>query len=104
MGQEQDVNDLMKARDELTQERDKLLNDITQCRRDLDDSSFKQNDLERKNQECNEQLLMLNEKIAQAKTENMKEAKKRVRTSEEIQFDEKFLFLFFSSRNKSNSN
>ncbi|CAF4231681.1 unnamed protein product, partial [Rotaria magnacalcarata] len=39
MGQEQDVNDLMKARDELSQERDKLLNDITQLRRDLDESA-----------------------------------------------------------------
>ena len=79
MGQEQDVNDLMKARDDLTQERDKLLNDITQLRRDLDDGSFKQSDLERQIQESNEQIVGLQEKITQAKTENMKEAKKRVR-------------------------
>lgn len=79
MGQEQDVNDLMKVRDELSQERDKLLNDITQLRRDLDDSSFKQSDLERQIQESNEQIAALQEKITLAKTENMKEAKKRVR-------------------------
>ncbi|CAF5137398.1 unnamed protein product, partial [Rotaria sp. Silwood1] len=77
VGQEQDVNDLMKVRDELTQERDKLLNDITQLRRDLDDNSFKQNDLEKQIHEANEQILALQEKITQAKTENMKEAKKR---------------------------
>jgi uncharacterized coiled-coil DUF342 family protein len=77
-GQEQDVNDLMKARDELTQERDKLLNDITQLRRDLDDSSLKQSDLEKHIQEANEQIVGLQEKITQSKTENMKEAKKRV--------------------------
>jgi uncharacterized coiled-coil DUF342 family protein len=77
-GQEQDVNDLMKARDELTQERDKLLNDITQLRRDLDDSSIKQSDLEKHIQEGNEQIVGLQEKITQSKTENMKEAKKRV--------------------------
>ncbi|CAF4309713.1 unnamed protein product, partial [Rotaria sp. Silwood2] len=77
MGQEQDVNDLMKVRDELTQERDKLLNDITQLRRDLDESSFKQNDLEKQIHEANEQILTLQEKITQSKTENMKEAKKR---------------------------
>ena len=79
MGQEQDVNDLMKMRDELSQERDKLLNDITQLRRDLDDSAFKQSDLERQIQESNEQIAALQEKITLAKTENMKEAKKRVR-------------------------
>lgn len=79
MGQEQDVNDLMKARDDLTQERDKLLNEITQLRRDLDDGSFKQSDLERQIQDSNEQIVGLQEKITQAKTENMKEAKKRVR-------------------------
>jgi peptidoglycan hydrolase CwlO-like protein len=77
-GQEQDVNDLMKVRDELTQERDKLLNDITQLRRDLDDSSIKQSDLEKHIQEGNEQIVGLQEKITQSKTENMKEAKKRV--------------------------
>jgi uncharacterized protein YoxC len=78
MGQEQDVNDLMKVRDDLTQERNKLLNDVTQLRRDLDDSSLKQNDLERQINESNQQILSLQEKITQGKSENMKEAKKRV--------------------------
>ena len=78
-GQEQDVNDLVKMRDDLTQERDKLLNDVTQLRRDLDDSAFRQNDLEKQIHESNEQIVALQEKIANTKTENMKEAKKRVR-------------------------
>lgn len=78
MGQEQDVNDLMKIRDDLSQERDRLLNDITQLRRDLDDSAFKQSDLERQIHESNEQMAALQEKIILSKTENMKEAKKRV--------------------------
>jgi hypothetical protein len=77
-GQEQEANDLMKIRDNLTQERDRLLNDVTQLRRDLDESSFKQTDLERRIQDSNEQVLSLQEKITQTKTENMKEAKKRV--------------------------
>ncbi len=68
----------MKMRDDLTQERDKLLNDITQLRRDLDESSLKQNDLERQIREGNEQVISLQDKITQAKSENMKEAKKRV--------------------------
>jgi uncharacterized coiled-coil DUF342 family protein len=72
------MNDLMKIRDELTQERDKLLNEITRLRRDADEGSLKQNDLERQIREGNEQVVSLQEKITQAKNENMKESKKRV--------------------------
>jgi len=68
----------MKIRDNLTQERDRLLNDVTQLRRDLDENLFKQTDLEKLIQESNEQVHSLQEKITQTKTENMKEAKKRV--------------------------
>ena len=85
MGQEQEANDLMKIRDELTQERDRLLNDVTQLRRDLDEGSFRQSDLEKQIQDSNGQINSLQEKITQIKTENMKDAKKRV------------CFFFFSS-------
>jgi len=78
MGQEQEANDLLKIRDELTQERDKLLNDIAQLRRDVDEGSLKQSDLERQIQESNEQIVGLQEKIMQIKTENIRESKKRV--------------------------
>lgn len=88
-GQEHDLNDLIKIRDELTHERDKLLNDITFLRRDLDENSFKQSDLERHIHDANEQILTLQEKITQAKSENMKEAKRRVR----------FLFIFSNEVN-----
>ncbi|CAF2094448.1 unnamed protein product [Rotaria magnacalcarata] len=93
MGQEQDVNDLMKARDELSQERDKLLNDITQLRRDLDESAFKQSDLERKIHDFNEQILSLQEKITQSKTENIKEAKRREQIELELKTSKQSLEL-----------
>lgn len=76
----------MKIRDDLTQERDKLLNDVTQLRRDLDESAFKHNDLERQIQDLNGQITNFQEKITQARNENMKEAKKRVRCRELISF------------------
>jgi peptidoglycan hydrolase CwlO-like protein len=101
MGQEQETNDLMKIRDDLTQERDRLLNDVTQLRRELDESSFKQNDLEKQIQESNEQILGLQEKITQAKTENMREAKKRVRC---FFLNLIIKFIFFLFRNKLNLN
>lgn len=92
MGQEQEANDLMKIRDSLTQERDKLLNDVAQIRRDLDENIFKQTDLERLLQESSEQNSGLQEKITQMKTENMKEAKKRVRIFESPKME-----IFFCS-------
>jgi chromosome segregation ATPase len=92
----------MKIRDNLIQERDRLLNDVTQLRRDLDESSLKQNDLERQIREGNEQIINLQEKITQAKSENMKEAKKRVCL---FIINIYYLFvLFFFFRNKLNLN
>lgn len=79
MGQEQEASDLMKIRDDLTQERDRLLNDVTQLRRDIDENAFKQTDLERQIQELNEQITGLQEKINQSRNENIKDAKKRVK-------------------------
>lgn len=78
VGQEQDVNDLMNARADLIQERDKLLNDVTQLRFDLDSNFARQTELEKRIQESNEQILGLQEKINQMKNENTKESKKRV--------------------------
>ncbi|CAF4331599.1 unnamed protein product, partial [Adineta steineri] len=93
VGQEQDVNDLMNVRAELTQERDKLLNDITQLRRDLDNSAFKQNDLEKQIQESNEQIASLQEKITQTKNDNAKEAKKREQLELELKTSKQNLDL-----------
>jgi uncharacterized protein YoxC len=101
VGQEQEASDLMKIRDDLTRERDKLLNDITTLRRDIDESSFRQSDLERQIQESNEQIHNLQEKITQAKTENMKEAKRRVCF---FLFNDQIILFLFVFRNKLNLN
>ncbi len=52
-GQEQNVNDLMKARDELIGERDKLLDELVKLRASLEDSQGKHADLEKKFDEAN---------------------------------------------------
>lgn len=96
--QEKDVNDLTKVRDELIGERDQLLTDITQIRRDLDDNSMKQNDLERQIREGNDQVANLQEKINNARMENLRETKRRVSNH---QFSSSHLNSF---RNKFNRN
>lgn len=98
--QEKDVNDLTKIRDELIGERDQLLTDITQTRRDLDDNALKQTDLERQIREGNDQVANLQEKINNARTDNLRETKRRVSHSSSLPFLSSSEFL----RNKFNRN
>ena len=53
VGQEQNVNELMKNRDELIVERDKLLDELVKLRSTLEDSQIKHVDLEKKFDEAN---------------------------------------------------
>ena len=55
-GQEQNVNELMKARDELIGERDKLLDELVKLRASLEDSQSKHSDLEKKFDEANNSI------------------------------------------------
>ena len=103
VNQEKDVNDLTKIRDELSEERDQLLTDITQIRRDLDDNSMKQTDVERQIREGNDQVANLQEKINNARAENLKETRKRVDHFLSLSFSSLLIFRS-SSRNKFNRN
>jgi chromosome segregation ATPase len=53
VGQEQNVTDLIKIRDELITERDKLLDELVKLRGQLEDSQTKETDLEKKFEEAN---------------------------------------------------
>lgn len=53
VGQEQNVNELIRVRDELIVERDKLLDELVKLRTQLDDSQTKESDLEKKFEEAN---------------------------------------------------
>ena len=55
-GQENNVNELMKSKDELTAERDKLLDELIKNRSLLDESQAKEVDLEKKIEEANNQV------------------------------------------------
>lgn len=56
LSQEQNVNELIKTRDELVVERDKLLDELVKLRSTLEDSQMKQSDLEKKFEEANNMI------------------------------------------------
>jgi chromosome segregation ATPase len=62
-GQEQNVNELMKARDELIGERDKLLDELVKLRATLEDSQSKHSDLEKKFDEANNTISQVSHKL-----------------------------------------
>ena len=53
VGQEQNVNELIRVRDDLILERDKLLDEMVKMRAQLDESQVKENELEKKFEEAN---------------------------------------------------
>lgn len=53
VGQEQNVNELIRVRDDLILERDKLLDEMVKLRAQLDESQVKENELEKKFEEAN---------------------------------------------------
>ena len=53
VGQEQNVNELVKSRDELISEKDKLLDELVKLRSQLEDSQIKHLELEKKFEEAN---------------------------------------------------
>jgi chromosome segregation ATPase len=62
-GQENNVSELMKSKDELTAERDKLLDELVNLRGQLDDSQMKEVDFEKKIEEANTQISNVKKKL-----------------------------------------
>lgn len=60
LGQEQNVNELIKVRDELIGERDKLLDELVKLRTQLEDAQKRESDLETKFDEANNTISQVN--------------------------------------------
>lgn len=83
-GQEQNVNELMKARDELIGERDKLLDELVKLRASLEDSQGKHADLEKKFDEANNTISQLDADINTRKMEAQRELRRKDRLEREL--------------------
>jgi hypothetical protein len=55
-GQENNVNELMKSKDELTAERDKLLDELVKNRQQLDEAQIKEVELDKKLEDATNQI------------------------------------------------
>ncbi|CAF3651871.1 unnamed protein product [Rotaria sp. Silwood1] len=85
MNDEHSVNEFKQIYNDLFQERDKLANEITQLRHELDENALKDHDQKRQIHEAKEQIINLEEKIIREKNENIKESKKRTQIEYELQ-------------------
>jgi len=83
-GQENNVNELMKAKDELTSERDKLLDELVKLRNQLEDANEKQVNYEKKTDEANAMISQLESDMSVKKMEAQREARKRDNLEREL--------------------
>ena len=84
MGQEENVNDLLKVRDELIGERDKLLDELVKLRSELDESHGKQAELEKKFEEANNTISQLDADINTKKMEAQRELRRKDRLERDL--------------------
>lgn len=84
VGQEQNVNELMKVRDELIQERDKLLDELVKLRSTLEESNTKQSELEKKFEDANNTISQLDADINTRKMEAQRELRRKDKLEREL--------------------
>jgi chromosome segregation ATPase len=84
VGQEQNVSELVKTRDELIAERDNLLDELVKLRSQLEDSHLKQADLERKIDEASGTIKQLEDDITRRNVENQRELRRKDKLEKEL--------------------
>ncbi|XP_024519422.1 cilia- and flagella-associated protein 58-like [Selaginella moellendorffii] len=84
MGQEQELNELLKQKEDLTLERDLQLDQIVQLRKEVTDLSEKQKVAEEQKISMEQDVASLREQIAAKKSESEREQKKKERMEKDI--------------------
>lgn len=84
MGQEQNVNELVKTRDDLLNEKDKLLDEIVKLREVLETSQSKNLDFEKKIEEANNTISQLDADINTRKMEAQRESRRKDRIERDL--------------------
>lgn len=84
MGQEQNVNELVKTRDDLLNEKDKLLDEIVKLREVLETSQSKNLDYEKKIEEANNTISQLDADINTRKMEAQRESRRKDRIERDL--------------------
>ncbi|PVD31041.1 hypothetical protein C0Q70_10318 [Pomacea canaliculata] len=84
MGQEHSVNELLKIKEDLTKERDDLLQEISRLREQMNDASNLQNKLEQDRADAEEKIQELTQDIQVRSNEAQRESRKKDKLEREL--------------------
>ncbi|XP_068807258.1 cilia- and flagella-associated protein 58 [Struthio camelus] len=84
LGQESNVRDLLKYKEEITKERDQLLSEVVKLRESLTQATEQQQDTERAKTEADQSIMQLQQEIQLRQNEATREARKKEKMEKEL--------------------
>ncbi|NXH14187.1 CFA58 protein, partial [Bucco capensis] len=84
LGQEYNIHDLLKLKDEVTKERDQLLTEVVKLRQSLAEATEKQQDAERAKNEADKSLMQLQQEIQLHQNEASRETRRKEKLEKEL--------------------
>uniref|UniRef100_A0A8C0BIM5 Cilia and flagella associated protein 58 n=1 Tax=Buteo japonicus TaxID=224669 RepID=A0A8C0BIM5_9AVES len=84
LGQEYNIQDLLKLKEDITKERDQLLSEVVKLRQSLTQATEQQQDTERAKNEADQTILQLQQEIQLHQNEASREARKKEKMEKEL--------------------
>ncbi|NWI16614.1 CFA58 protein, partial [Crypturellus soui] len=84
LGQEYNVRDLLKFKEDITKERDQLLSEVVKLRESLTEATEQQQDIERAKAEADQSIMELQQEIQLRQNEATREARKKEKMEKEL--------------------
>ncbi|NWX82789.1 CFA58 protein, partial [Nothoprocta ornata] len=84
LGQEYNVRDLLKFKEDITKERDQLLSEVVKLRESLTEATEQQQDIEKAKAEADQSIMQLQQEIQLRQNEATREARKKEKMEKEL--------------------
>ncbi|KAM8806102.1 cilia- and flagella-associated protein 58 [Eudromia elegans] len=84
LGQEYNVRDLLKFKEDITKERDQLLSEVVKLRESLTEATEQQQDIEKAKAEADQSIIELQQEIQLRQNEATREARKKEKMEKEL--------------------
>uniref|UniRef100_A0A8C0I9W0 Cilia and flagella associated protein 58 n=1 Tax=Bubo bubo TaxID=30461 RepID=A0A8C0I9W0_BUBBB len=84
LGQERNIQDLLKLKEEITKERDQLLSEVVKLRQSLTQATEQQQDTERAKNEADQSIMQLQQEIQLHQNEASREARKKEKMEKDL--------------------
>ncbi|NXF66202.1 CFA58 protein, partial [Ciccaba nigrolineata] len=84
LGQEHNIQDLLKLKEEITKERDQLLSEVVKLRQSLTQATEQQQDTERAKNEADQSIMQLQQEIRLHQNEASREARKKEKMEKDL--------------------